>query len=106
MNETVIDTALVAAYILIGIAAIAAVIFPIFHLAMDFKKAKGALIGVLVLAAILFLGYSLATDEVYQGFAVSPNASQWIGGGIIATFILIGLAFLAAVYNEISKFFR
>lgn len=106
MNETVIDIAIVATYILIGIAAVTAVVFPIFHLAMDFKKAKGALIGVLVLAAILFLGYALATDEVYQGFTISPTASKWIGGGIIATFILGGLAFLTAVYNEISKFFK
>ncbi len=106
MNETVIDAAIIVTYILLGVAAIAAVVFPIFHLIMDFKKAKGALIGVVVLAAVLLFSYSISTNEVYEGFNVSPSASQWIGGAIKSTFILIGMALIAAVYTEISKFFR
>jgi hypothetical protein len=48
----------------------------------------------------------MATNELYEGFSVSPFASQLIGGGINATMILVGLAFLAAVYTEVAKFFK
>jgi hypothetical protein len=106
MNEAVIDTAIVVTYILLGIAAISAVVFPIFHLITNFKRAKGALIGVVVLAVVLLIGYSLSTDEVYAGFNVTPAQSQWIGGAIKATMILVGLAVVAAVYTEISKLVR
>jgi hypothetical protein len=106
MNETVIDTAIVVTYILIGIAAVSAVIFPIFNLVSNFKRAKGALIGVVVLAVVLIVGYSLSTNEIYQGFNVTPAQSQWIGGAIKATMILIGMAVVAAVYTEISKLIR
>lgn len=106
MSETVINTGIIVTYILLGVAAVTAVIFPIFQLITNFKKAKAALIGVVILAVVLLLGYSLSTNEVYEGFAVSPTQSQWIGGGIKATMILIGMALVAAVYTEVSKLFR
>lgn len=106
MNDAVINTGIIVTYVLLGIAALSAILFSIYHLILNFRKAKGGLIGGLGLVAILFLGYLIATNEVYEGFAVSPTQSQWIGGGIHATFMLIGLAFLAAVFTEVSKFFR
>jgi hypothetical protein len=106
MNETVIDTAIVVTYILLGIAALTAVIFPIFQLITNFKRAKGALLGVVVLAVVLLIGYGLSTDEVYAGFNVTSTQSQWIGGAIKATMILVGMAVVAAVYTEISKLVR
>jgi hypothetical protein len=106
INDTVINTAIIAAYILFGLAAIAAIIGPLFQLITNFKKARNALIGIVVLALVIFIGYSMATNELYEGFSVSPFASQLIGGGINATMILVGLAFLAAVYTEVAKFFK
>ncbi len=106
MNEAIIDTGIIVTYVLLGLAALSAVLFSIYHLIMQFKKAKGALIGFAVLIIVLLIGYSMATNEVYEGFAVSPNASQWIGGGINATMILIGLGIVAAIYTEVSKLVR
>lgn len=106
MNETVIDVAIVATFVLLGIATISAVAFPIFHMITNIKKAKGALIGFVVLAVILFVGYSLSTDEVYEGFNITPFQSQVIGGSIIATMILALLAVGAIIYTEISKLFK
>lgn len=106
MNEQLIDTAIYVTYVLFGLAALAALVFPLVYLITDLKKAKNALIGIVVLAIVLFVGYSMATNELYEGFAVGPNASQWIGGGINATIMLVGLAFLAAVYTEVAKIFK
>ncbi len=104
MNETLINAGIIVAYILVGLAALAAVVGPIVQLFSNFKKAKSAMVGIVVLAAVLLLGYSLATDEVYD--TVGPVASQWIGGGIKSTMILIGMALVAAVYTEVAKFFK
>jgi hypothetical protein len=108
MNDAVIDTGLIAAYILLGVAALAAILFSIYHLVLNFKKAKGALFGMLFLVVVFLIGYSLATSEVYADVAVpvGAGASKIIGGGIITTMMLIGLAIIAAVYTEVSKLFR
>jgi predicted ABC-type exoprotein transport system permease subunit len=108
MNETVINAGIIVAYILLGMAALVAIVGPMIQLVVNFKNAKTTLLGVAVLVAILLIGYSLATNEVYDGdgFSVGPMASQWIGGGIIATMILIGLAILSAIFTEIAKFFK
>lgn len=104
MNETVINAGIIVAYILVGLAALAAVVGPVIQLLAHFKKAVPALVGILVLVAVLFLGYSLSTNEAYD--TVGPVASQWIGGGIKSTMILIGMALVAAVYTEVAKFFK
>jgi hypothetical protein len=106
MNETVINAGIVVAYILLGLAALVAIVGPMIQLVVNFKNARTTLLGIAVLVGILLIGYSFATNEVYDGFTVSPLASQWIGGGIIATMILIGLAILSAIFTEIAKFFK
>lgn len=106
MNETIINIGIFVTYALVAVAVIAVVFFGIFQMVQNFGKAKTALIGVVVLAAIFFVAYALSTNEVYPNFNVGPTASQMIGGGITTTFILVALAFLAAVYSEVSKLFK
>ncbi|MFN3555199.1 MAG: hypothetical protein ACK4VN_04465 [Bacteroidales bacterium] len=106
MNDAVINTGIIVAYALLGIAAVTAIIFPVFQLIVNFKKAKAALIGIGALAVVLFIGFGLSTNEVYEGFAVTSTQSQWIGGGIYATFILAGIALVAAVFTEVWKLIR
>ncbi|MFO7999278.1 MAG: hypothetical protein R6U86_09895 [Bacteroidales bacterium] len=106
MNETVLNIGMYVTYGLIVIAVIAAVIFPIFFFIQDFRKARGTLIGLGILLVVLFFSYAISTNEVYEASNIGPTASQWIGGGITATIILIGLGLLAAVFTEVYKFFR
>jgi predicted ABC-type exoprotein transport system permease subunit len=104
MNDIIFDIGYYVTIALVAIAAISVIIFPIFFFIQDIRKAKGALIGIAVLAAVLFFSYFISTNETYEG--VSPMASQWIGGGITATMILIGIGLVAAVFTEIYKLFR
>jgi hypothetical protein len=106
MNDIIFDIGYYVTIALVAIAAISVIIFPIFFFIQDIRKAKGALIGIAVLAAVLFFSYFISTNETYEGFNVSPMASQWIGGGITATMILIGIGLVAAVFTEIYKLFR
>lgn len=106
MNDTLLDVSIYITYGLIAIAAVAAVIFPVFHLVQDFRKAKGAILGVLALVVVMVISYFLATNEPYEANNVGPVVSQLIGGGIIATMILAGIGIAAAVFTEIYKLFR
>ncbi len=106
MNENIIDIAIIVTYVLAGLAAAAIVLSAIFHLITNFKSARGGLIGLAVLILILFFSYSISSNEAYEAMNVGPTVSQWVGGGITATMILIGLAFVAAIFTEVLKFFR
>lgn len=106
MNDALVNTAIYVAYFLVGVAVLAVIVFSVLHLITNFKKAKGALLGMGVLVAILLISFGISSNEAYEAHNVGSYASQWIGGGIKATFILIGLAFAAAVYTEVSKLFR
>ena len=107
MNESVINTAIIVTYILLALAALFAIVGPMVQLFTNFKKAKAALIGIVVLVVVLLIGYSISTNEIYESpNYVGPAASQWIGGGIRATMILVGMGVVAAVYTEIAKLIR
>jgi hypothetical protein len=104
MNESIINASIIVAYALLGLAALAAIVGPIIQLFSNFKSARTTLFGIVVLIVILLIGYSLSTNETYEN--AGPVVSQWIGGGIIATMILIGLAIVAALFTEVAKFFK
>lgn len=104
MNESVINIGIYVTYALVGIAALSAIIFPVIFFVQDFRKAKRTLLGLVVLAAILLISYAVSTNEVYEN--AGPVASQWIGGGITATMVLIVLGVLTAIFTEVYKLFR
>lgn len=107
--DNIIEIGFYLTYVLFAAAAILAVVFPIIHLVGDFKKAKTAFLGIIGLAVILGIGYAMSSGEL-GGADMKVEASatvvKVVGGGIIATFILIGLTVLAAIYSEVSKFFK
>ena len=82
-------------YVLLGLAAIAALVFPIIILAQDPKKAKGALFSILGLIVVFGLSYVLASDAVlvsYEAYGVDAGTSQSVGMGLIGTYILLALS--------------
>ncbi len=104
MNESLINIGMYVTYGLLGLAALSAILFSIFHMFGNIRKAIPALIGLGALLVVILFSYSISTSEAYPD--ATPTVSQWIGGGITATMILIGLGLLAAVFTEIYKYFR
>ncbi len=104
MNEGVINIAMYVTYGLLAIAALAAIIFSLFHMFGNLRKAVPTFIGIGALLVIVLISYASATSEPYEN--ATPVVSQWVGGGINATFFLIGLGFVAAIFTEVSKYFR
>ena len=95
-------------FILFGIAAVVAIVFPILGMVKDFQKAKRSLVGVGILVVIFVIGYALSSDEAYKvgEQVVEGSVSKRAEAGIIAFYVMIVLAIVAIIYTEISKAFK
>jgi hypothetical protein len=107
------DYALGWAYILLAIAAIAAVLFPLISIVTD-VKAILRLLAVLAGAAVLVLVsyYVFASDTPIDilGYTGTDNSDpvtlKWIGTGLFSTYIIFGLALLSILYSEVANIFK
>jgi hypothetical protein len=107
------DYALGWAYILLAIAAIAAVLFPLINIVTDVKAILRLLMVFGGAAALVLLSYfAFASDQSidilgYTGTAnTNPVALKWIGTGLFSTYIIFGLALVSILYSEVSNLFK
>ncbi len=102
-----INIGLNAGYILIGIAAVLSILFPIIHIIRNPKQAGTSLLGLGVIAVVFLIGYSLAEANTisYREIVVKGNLSQVIGASIITMYIFVGLAFVSFIFSEIKSLF-
>lgn len=100
---------LYAVYAIMVLAFICLVGFAIWTIVANFKDSKETLVGVGVLVLVLIIGYVLSSSTssaIEQKFAVSSGMSKLIGGGLLATYILMFGTILAAVWASISSRFK
>jgi hypothetical protein len=94
-------------YILLGIAAVIAVAFPIITMAQNPKGAKNALIGVGALVLVCGIGYLMSGSEVHTNLdgdlLAGGGTSKLSETGLIAFYILIIIAIGSIIFAEISK---
>lgn len=97
-------------YLLMGIAAVSAIVFSILNMVKDPKKAKNALIGIVVLLVICGIGYAMAGAEEHFDIdgklLADASASKKSEGGLIAFYILAVLAIGSIVFAEVTKMFK
>jgi len=111
MENILVNTFLIIAYILLGLTLITAVVLPLIYFVknFDFAKAKGSFISVGILLLILFLSYAVSSGElgtVHEQFGISATQSKFIGGAIITTYILIIGTIIASIYSEVANKIR
>lgn len=109
MEGIIADYGLRAAYILVILAAIVAVVMPIVKSIQDPKSIIGSLVAIAALLVVYFIGYLIAGDEVtpkYIEFDVDASMSKLIGGALTMFYILLVVAFLGIIYTEVSKLFK
>ncbi|NLF41487.1 MAG: hypothetical protein GX587_02210 [Bacteroidales bacterium] len=109
MNDTIINIGIYLTYVLLGICVLVALVFPLVQLVTNFSKAKTAVFGILGLAIIVVLGYLFSSTEVSEvaiKMGVGPNGVRLIGAGMITTYILMGIALLAAILSTVTKQFK
>jgi len=96
-------------YTLFFVGAIAAIAFPVIHMAKNPAAAKSALIGVGALLVVFVLAYAMAGDEMtdkYSDFISNPAASKRVSTGLIAFYILAIGAVGVTIFSGISKTFK
>jgi len=94
------------AYVLLGVSALASIVFPIIVLAQNPKQAKGALISLAGLLVVLGLGYAMASDAVplsYEKYGVDAGTAKMVGMGIIATYTLLIISVAGIIYFGIMN---
>ena len=110
MDQFVSTYGLYAAYILLGIAILAAILMPLIQSFSNPRALLGALVGVVAIAVLFFIGYSIAGNEVVPLYiknnVTSAVTSKMIGGALITMYILILLALVSIVVTEITKIFN
>ncbi len=107
--ERLIAIGMYLAYILIAIAAISSIVFPLMQVFGNLKKAKNGLIGFAVLVFVLIIAYVLSPAETgafYDKFNISPNTSKLIGAGLLATYIMFAGVVISILYAETAKWFK
>jgi hypothetical protein len=102
---------LIWAYILVAIASVSAILFPVAYFIMNPSKAKTTMMGLGGFAIIAGISYLLSSSEIptflgSEEFNITESLSKNIGMGLIATYILSLLTIGAIIYSEISKYFK
>ncbi len=111
MREPVVtETILIWAYILVGLAIFAALIFPAIRMVTNPKNAKKTLIGLVGVAAIVFIAWQFSSDEVLPLATENPDnvphVLKMAGTQLGTMYILLALAILSIFYTEIRNIFR
>jgi hypothetical protein len=110
MEEPLItETILYWAYIMVGIASVAAMVFPIANMIMNPKNGKKTLIGLGTGLVVIFIAYQFSSGEVmnisgYDGPDNVPLTLKLTDTGLYTTYILASLAIVLILYSEVSKY--
>ncbi len=99
------------AYILLGIATAAAIIFPLIKMFTQPKEAVKTLISIGIVAVVVFIAYALADDTVlnlpgYEGKDNVPGTLKFAGTLLNTAYLLITIAIGSILYDGISKVFK
>ena len=99
----IIDIGIYAAYILIVLCALSAIIIPLIQSLDDPKSLAKSGMGIAGLIIIFFIGYALA-DENAVG--TTSSTSKYVGAGLITTYVFFFGAIIGIVYTEFSKILK
>lgn len=109
-----IDYNLTWAYILLVVAACAALLFAAYQMVTDFKAAKGVFGSLGFMLLVVVIAYLLSSNELPQFLGaqkfidegiLTPNVSKFVDTGLITAYFLLGIAVLSLLVGPISKLF-
>jgi type III secretory pathway component EscS len=103
------DIFLYLAYAMVIFAAVAAIILPLINSIGNPQSLLKSGIGVLAIVALYFIAYAFSGSEVtqaYSKFDVGPELSKMVGGSLIMSYLLLGIAVISIVYTEFNKILK
>ena len=111
MSDFLINAGLILTYVMIAVAASAALIYPIMFLAKNPSKGKTALMGIGSLVLICIISYVFASGDILsfpgsEKFGMTESSTKRVGMGLITFYILSVGAVLSVLYAELGKLFK
>ncbi len=111
---SIIDLFIGWAYVLIGIAALAAIVPSILQLVTQPKNAVKSLISLAVVAVLVLIAYSLADDTIfttkqlpgYEGSDNVPGTLKFADTMLFTMYFLLAGAIISIIYAEVAKVFK
>ena len=107
MEQIVVNTGIIVAYVLIILGAVLAVIFPLINAISQPKTLLKTGLGVVGVAIVFGIAYLLSdgalTPRFVQYGVDTETLSQAIGGAINMVYLLMGIAAVGIIYTEFSK---
>lgn len=109
-----ININIVWVYILGIVGAGMAVLFGLFHSLTSKEAAKGAIISIVFLGAVAVVSFLLASPEIpkfigvdkYIADGLTTDTIKLVDTGLIATYILIGIAILSIILGPVIRLVR
>ena len=115
-QEQLIDIGLILSYVLVGLAAAAAIIMNLINSLGNPKSLIKSAAGVVLLVVIFFIGYSMAPSEFNMTTAAAMEAAnidpttesagstyKIIGGAMTTTLALIIIAVVGLIYSSVAR---
>lgn len=111
MSDFFVNAGLILTYLMIGLAALSALVYPIMFLAKNPSKSKNSLIGIGGLVFVCILSYVFASSDILtfpgsEKFDMTEASTKRVGMGLITFYILSAGAILSVLYSELGKFFK
>ena len=111
MSDFLINGGLILTYIMIAVAALAAIVYPLMFLAKNPSKGKNALMGIGGLLFITVISYVLASGDIMtfpcsEKFGMTEASTKRVGMGLIVFYILSVGAIAAVLFAELGKLFK
>lgn len=101
-----VDIMLYGAYLLVIVAALGAIVLPLINALSNPKSLLKSVLGIVIIGVIYLISWGVSGDEVtarYIKFDITSTSSQVIGGVLITTYLLMGIAVVSIIYSEIRK---
>jgi hypothetical protein len=107
-----LDIALIWGYILLFIAILTALVFPVVYMIAHPVNLLRTILILVGISVLLGISYLLSSSEPMQIIGYSgtndsdPGILKLIDTGLILSYFVLGLAVIAIVYSEISNYFK
>jgi hypothetical protein len=108
-GNAVADWFIPLSYILVGVALIASIVLPLVYTVTQDPKALVRIalsLGVLVVLFFICYAFADATAVKTPDEEMGEIGAKRIGGVLIMTYIMIGVAFVGAIFGEVSRSFK
>lgn len=106
------DVAIIWGYILLLVAAVTAIVFPLIYAIVHPANMVRGLLVLVGVAVLIFISYLLSSGESLEiiGYTGTDNSNpgvlKLIDTGLIFNYFILGFALLSIVYAEISNYFK